>query len=77
VLENSVSFKTLAIKNNMCLNNKILWYNIKENGCIEGNLNNEPAVYIFANISDEKYSYVGSTAQLLKRLSCHKSCINN
>jgi hypothetical protein len=64
------------MNNNINLKNDVLWYDINENGYIEGNLKYNPAVYIFINIHN-KESYVGASLQLKNRLSNHRSRISN
>lgn len=65
------------MKENIHLKNNILWYNINNNGYIEGHLEYKPAVYIFMQKCEENFSYVGASLQLRNRLSNHRSRISN
>ena len=65
------------MKDNLLIKNKILWYDINENGYINGCLNNKPAVYVYKGIYGEEPCYVGASTRLTNRLTSHRSRINN
>jgi group I intron endonuclease len=64
------------MKDNISLN-KISLYSIDENGYISKCLKNKEAVYIIMEICDEKRCYIGSSLQLVNRLTSHRSSIRN
>jgi hypothetical protein len=64
------------MKYNLNTDNSVTLHDIKENGCIETEIKDKPAVYIFVNTVEKSY-YVGSTSVLLRRLSAHKCRIKN
>lgn len=67
----------IKVKDNILLKNDILWYDINENGYIQGELKYKSAVYIFMKTCEKKSFYVGASLQLRNRLSNHRSRINN
>lgn len=67
-------------KDNTFLLNKVTWYNINENGYVDEPLKNGAAIYIYMNISSLKEKpcyYVGSTANLIVRISSHRCHVLN
>jgi group I intron endonuclease len=66
----------MKIKNNISFLNKIVWYDINEDGYITKPLKNQAVIYIYMNINNLD-CYVGSTTNLAARVSSHKSCILN
>lgn len=65
------------MKDNLNNINNILWYNISENGSINGCFKNKAAIYIFRLKYDETPCYVGSSTKLRRRLNFHKWRVNN
>jgi group I intron endonuclease len=60
------------MKNNISKIEKILLYDIDENGYIKGCLINKAAIYIYLR-KDDGSLYVGSSIQVANRLSSHRS----
>ena len=65
------------MKDNTKLLSKVIWYDIDEKGYTNKPLKNKEAVYIFMEICDEKRCYIGSSLQLVNRLTSHRSSIIN
>lgn len=59
------------------LKEKIVWYDIDENGYINKHLKKEPAVYIFKIVADQTRYYVGSSVNMPSRISKHRSGVVN
>jgi len=64
------------MKDNISLN-KISWHSIDENGYINIYLKNKEAIYIYMEIGDEKRCYIGSSLQLVNRLTSHRYSTRN
>ena len=69
------------MKDNTSLLSKVIWYDIDKDGYINNPLNYEAAVYIYMKKTpfnnEACYYYVGSTAELARRISSHRSYVIN
>jgi len=64
------------MRDNVSLNN-ILWYDVYENGYINGYVKNKASIYIFMETCDERRCYIGSSVKLVNRFNSHRSRINS